>query len=125
MVEKKKGFVLYFDMYPSISRLPAQQRGELLLAMCEYAMAEAEQTVSLDDILRNHPEMTQDTCMAFSFIAQTICRDTEKWKEKSLRYQQAAQRRKTEKQSNASEGMSQYVKSLRPDMFDCNPDESL
>ena len=39
---EKKSFVLYFDMFPSIRTLPADQRGELLSALFVYAEAEAE-----------------------------------------------------------------------------------
>ena len=33
----KKSFVLYFDAYPCLEWLPADQRGELFSALFEYA----------------------------------------------------------------------------------------
>ena len=61
--EHKKSFMLYFDNYKCIAALSAEQRGELLLQLFRYALAE------------------------------TIRRDTEKWKAKQRRYQAAAARR--------------------------------
>ena len=90
---EKKSFVLYFDTYFSISALPAEQRGELFSALFEYAMAEAEAPAEEDVVLNQHPEMGVAARMAFSFMAKSIRRDTEKWREKHVRYQQAAQQR--------------------------------
>ena len=79
---EKKSFVLYFDTYFSISALPAEQRGELFSALFEYAMAEAEAPAEEDAVLNQHPEMGVAARMAFSFMAKSIRRDTEKWREK-------------------------------------------
>ena len=92
---EKKSFVLYFDMYPSIRDLPADQRGELLSALFEYAEQEVEYPeedsgVNKEWTLVKHPHMGSAARMAFSFIAETIHRDTEKWHQKHKRYQQAA-----------------------------------
>ncbi|MBO4991236.1 MAG: hypothetical protein J6E42_03680 [Firmicutes bacterium] len=95
---EKKSFVLYFDMYPNIYDLPADQRGELLSAIFEYAEAEAAAEFDPEDdgqcnkewVLSKHREMDSGTRMAFSFIAETIHRDTAKWWTKHERYQKAA-----------------------------------
>ena len=89
----KKSFVLYFDAYPNIAGLPAEQKGELFSALFEYAMAEAGAPAEEDVVLNQHPEMGVAARMAFSFMAKSIRRDTEKWREKHVRYQQAAQQR--------------------------------
>ena len=92
---EKKSFLLYFDTYPSIADLPAEQRGELFSALFEYALAEAEspEPIGQSAVLDRHPEMSVAARMAFSFMAKTIQRDTEKWRQKHVRYQQAAQQR--------------------------------
>ncbi|MDD3346444.1 DUF6291 domain-containing protein [Oscillibacter sp.] len=89
---EKKSFLLYLDMYPHIARLPAEQRGELLSALFEFAAAQAKQTGTAG--LPPHPRMTLETQMAFSFMAETIRRDTEKWLQKHERYVKAARERR-------------------------------
>ena len=98
-MSEKKSFVLYFDMYPNICDLPADQRGELLSALFEYAETEVEyededSQNNKDWTLAKHPHMDAGTRMAFSFIAEAIHRDTVKWREKHRRYQQGAEKRK-------------------------------
>ncbi len=89
----KKSFVLYFDNYPSIAHLPAEQRGEILSALFEYAQAEAEGPSELRVVLDQHPAMSAESRMACYFMAKNIQRDTEKWREKHARYAKAAQER--------------------------------
>ena len=36
--EHKKSFMLYFDNFPCVAALDAEQRGELLLLLYRYAM---------------------------------------------------------------------------------------
>ena len=43
---EKKGFVLYFDAASSLAALCAAQRGELLLALFDYAERTAKQSLS-------------------------------------------------------------------------------
>ena len=92
---EKKSFLLYFDTYPSIADLPAEQRGELFSALFEYALEEAEspEPVGQSAVLDRHAEMSVAARMAFRFMAKTIQRDTEKWRQKHARYQQAARQR--------------------------------
>ena len=89
----KKSFVLYFDACACLKPLPAEQRGELFTVLVEYAQAAAKGSMEPDPVRERYPAMTLETRMAFSFIADTIRRDTEKWRQKHVRYQQAAQQR--------------------------------
>lgn len=89
----KRSFLLYFDTYPSVAALPADQRGELLLALFEYAMAAAEGEDGMDAVLDRHPAMGPDTRMALLFMSGTIRRDTDKWRARHRRCQAAARRR--------------------------------
>ena len=91
--EQKKSFLLYFDMYPSIRTLPTEQKGMLLETVFEYAQAAAERGSPPEEILARYPDMSQECRMAFRFVAETIRRDTEKWKEKHRRYSEAARTR--------------------------------
>ena len=107
--EQKKSFLVYFDMYPSIHILPIEQKGMLLDAMFEYAQAAAKQEGSPETVLARCPDMSQACCMAFRFVAETIRRDTEKWRDKHKRYSEAAKTR-WEKGHGQSTGESGYSK---------------
>ena len=89
----KKSFMLYFDSYPSITALPAEQRGELLELLYRYAMAAEKAPTDPEEILGAFPDLAGETRVAYRFLAETIRRDTEKWKAKQRRYQEAAARR--------------------------------
>lgn len=106
--EKKKSFVLYFDMYPSICVLPDDQRGILLSAVFEYAGEVLKNGDALEPVLERYPKMTQECRMALRFIAETIRRDTEKWKEKHKRYSEAAKNR-WEKERDGNEELRKYI----------------
>ena len=87
--EHKKSFMLYFDNFPCVAALDAEQRGELLLLLYRYAMAADKAPTDPEEVLRQHPGLREETRMAYRFLAETIRRDTEKWKEKQRRYQEA------------------------------------
>lgn len=92
----KKSFMLYFDNYPSIAALPADQRGELLVLLYRYAMAAEEGSADPEEFADQFPDLTLETRMAYRFLAETIRRDTEKWVAKQRHYQSAAMRRMEE-----------------------------
>nr|WP_326216364.1 DUF6291 domain-containing protein [uncultured Oscillibacter sp.] len=92
----KKSFMLYFDNYPSIAALPADQRGELLVLLYRYAMAAEEGSADPEEFADQFPDLTPETHMAYRFLAETIRRDTEKWVAKQRHYQSAAMRRMEE-----------------------------
>ena len=92
----KKSFMLYFDNYPSIATLPADQRGELLVLLYRYAMAAEEGSADPEEFADQFPNLTPETRMAYRFLAETIRRDTEKWVAKQRHYQSAAMRRMEE-----------------------------
>ena len=72
--EQKKSFVLYFDMYPSIRVLPADQKGMLLGAVFEYAQSAAERDITPEEIMARYPDMSQACSMAFRFVASGVTR---------------------------------------------------
>ena len=92
----KKSFMLYFDNYPSIAALPADQRGELLVLLYRYAMAAEEGSADPEEFADQFPDLTPETRMAYRFLAETIRRDTENWVAKQRHYQSAAMRRMEE-----------------------------
>lgn len=92
----KKSFMLYFDNYPSIAALPADQRGELLVLLYRYAMAAEEGSADPEEFADQFPDLTPETRMAYRFLAETIRQDTEKWVAKQRHYQSAAMRRMEE-----------------------------
>lgn len=90
---EKKGFVLYFDAASSLAALCAEQRGELLLALFDYAERTAKQPLSPETALASYPALDEQTRMAFRFMANNIERDTKKWeRQRERRSQGAAQR---------------------------------
>lgn len=93
MASEKKGFVLYFDSYPSIAPLPAEQRGVLLSALFQYASricTQEEGPLAAAEACR---EMAPETRMAFCFMAGAIARDTKKWKQRQSNLSRAAKER--------------------------------
>ena len=89
----KKSFLLYFDNFDGIAALSAQQRGELLLLLYRYAMAADKAPTDPKVILEQYPILDGAGEIAYTFLAETIRRDTERWKAKQQRYQAAAARR--------------------------------
>ena len=53
----KKSFMLYFDNYPSIAALPADQRGELLVLLYRYAMAAEEGSADPEEFADQFPHI--------------------------------------------------------------------
>ena len=117
---EKKSFVLYFDMYPSIQILPNDQKGILLDAVFEYARSAAAEESTPEQVLLRFPDMSEACCMAFRFVAETIRRDTEKWKAKHRRYSQASKARWEKERSQYTGGdlgnedeMRKYVRQIQ------------
>lgn len=100
--ERKKSFMLYFDNFNSIAALPAEQRGELLLLLFRYAIAADKAPIDPEEMLEQYPLLNDAGRMAYRFLAETIRRDTEKWKDKQRRYQAAAARRWEARPSGAA-----------------------
>ena len=70
-----------------------EQRGELLLALFDYAERTAKQPLSPETALDSYPALDGQTRMAFRFMANSIERDTKKWeRQRERRSQGAAQR---------------------------------
>ncbi|CDC68210.1 MULTISPECIES: DUF6291 domain-containing protein [environmental samples] len=124
----KKSFVLYFDDFPCVEQLPSDQRGELLSLLFRYAIAEDREPTEPMALADQVPGLTEQTRMAFQFIAKTIRRDTVHWKEKERRYQEAARnrmaaqsdgqgtrRREKPPEKNDNSWMRKYVMDLRND----------
>ena len=117
---EKKSFVLYFDMYPSIHVLPDDQKGMLLDAVFEYARSAAAGKSTPEEVLLRFPDMSEACCMAFRFVAETIRRDTEKWKAKHIRSSKASKARWEKERSQytggdfGSEGeMRKYIRQMQ------------
>ena len=65
--EHKKSFMLYFDNFPCVAALDAEQRGELLLLLYRYAMAADKAPTDPEEVLRQHPGLREETRMAYRF----------------------------------------------------------
>ena len=76
----KKGFLIYFDSYPMVLRLPPEERGRLFTALISYAdQAWREDARSPEEFLEGLPSLSDQGAMAFSFMAAYILRDTQLW----------------------------------------------
>ena len=111
----KKSFLLYFDAYPLLVLLPPEQRGHLLTAVYEYAMGIwREEDVKVESFLESRPELTADARMACGFLCANIRRDTEKWRQRWKRSEQAAREKKPETgQERGQEWMRKCVEQRR------------
>jgi hypothetical protein len=96
MRNKKSSFLFYFDNYPILLSLPVVQRGWLISALCVYAdQVWRDNTVKAIDIMDQFPELSEQSQIAFQFMAATICRDTEQWlRKRELRTQARQQQTK-------------------------------
>lgn len=87
ILEPKKSFILYLDSYPMFRTLSPEQRGWLFTAIYAYAqqLSQEETAVQAGELETREavadriPEMEEQTRMAFSFVASSIYRDTQKW----------------------------------------------
>ncbi len=80
MENQKNSFLLYLDNYPVLMTLPPEQRGWLLTALYVYAQRlSREEQADMTQIMEEFPQMTEQTQVAFGFMAGNICRDTQKW----------------------------------------------
>ena len=86
-LEEKKSFILYLDSYPMFQMLSPEQRGWLLTAIYAYAQqlsqeeaaVQAGELAIMEAVADSIPELEDQTRMAFSFVASSIYRDTQKW----------------------------------------------
>lgn len=88
---------MYFDNYPCLTALSDAQRGKLLLLLFRYAMEADRHPVEPESFIGQEPDLPPETRMAFLFVAQSIRRDTDRWRVKRQRYSEAAQRRREER----------------------------
>ena len=88
---------MYFDNYPCLTALSDAQRGKLLLLLFRYAMEADRHPVEPESFIEQEQDLPPETRMAFLFVAQSIRRDTDRWRMKRQRYSEAAQRRREER----------------------------
>ena len=105
---EKKGFVLYFDAASSLAALCATQRGELLLALFDYAERTAKQSLTPETALASYPALDEQTRMAFRFMANSIERDTKKWERQ--RERRARARGEAEAPAPSAAGRNDWMK---------------
>lgn len=76
----KRGFVFYFDNYPTLTALPPEQRGWLLTVLMVYAdRVWREPEVNLEEVMEGFPMLSPETRLACGFMGTNILRDTRKW----------------------------------------------
>lgn len=80
MQNQKKGYIFYFDNYPTLSKLPMEQRGLLFSALTVYAdRVWRDPSVSMEEVLDGFPQLSQEARMACELMGSAICRDTLAW----------------------------------------------
>ena len=123
-MEAKKSFLLYFDNYPMVACLPAEQRGWLLTALYAYAfrLTRSEET-TMEQLAREFPAMTEETRMACNFMCASIKRDTQRW----LNQREGRIRKKAQREEQGSHPISEGeklrrdgdIQRMRRDMLKC------
>lgn len=120
-LEEKKSFILYLDSYPMFQMLSPEQRGWLLTAIYAYAQqlsqeeaaVQAGELAIMEAVADSIPEMEDQTRMAFSFVASSIYRDTQKW----YAQRRARTQRKSQKAlSRSAQGNPDSDARIREDM---------
>ena len=80
MPANKSGFIFHFDNYPVLTSLPLEQRGLLITLLCVYAdRVWRDPSVTLDEILDQFPQLSNEAVMACRFMGAAILRDTQRW----------------------------------------------
>lgn len=80
MQNQKKGYIFYFDNYPTLSKLAMEQRGLLFSALTVYAdQVWRDPSVSMEEVLNGFPQLSQEARMACEFMGSAIYRDTLAW----------------------------------------------
>lgn len=81
-MNEKKSFMLYFNHFDVVCRLPVDQRGLLLTALYDFARQEALDPRPLEEVLARYPDMSGECVVTATFMAQLIRIDTEKWRKR-------------------------------------------
>ena len=68
-----------------------------MLLLFRYAIEADRHPVETESFIEQEPDLPPETRMAFLFVAQSIRRDTDRWRLKRQRYSEAAQRRREER----------------------------
>lgn len=76
----KKSFLLYFDNYPMVAGLPAEQRGWLLTALMVYGdRVWRDESCTMEEVLDMFPQMSPEARIVCGFMGANILRDTQRW----------------------------------------------
>ena len=80
MSAAKKGFLIYFDNYPMVCSLPAEQRGHLFTALMVYAdRVWRDPSVTLEEVSECFSKLSPEARVALGFMGAAVRRDTEAW----------------------------------------------
>lgn len=95
----KTSFQIYFDNLPGVEQLSREQRGDLFLALMHCALRAAEEPGLTAQRFLEEMKQPLDplTGVVFLFMASSICRDTQKWRQQVER----DQRRREEKKKSS------------------------
>ena len=118
-MSKKSSILLYFDNFRRVADLPDEQLGILLRALMECGEKEANGEDGITGLRDRYPELCEKAQMAFSFMADSIRRDTAAYEAKCAGRRSYAQRgweprksensRETRKEENDRE-LASYVR---------------
>lgn len=97
MQGKRSSILLYFDNFRRVAGLPDEQLGLLFRALMECGEAELDGRDGIAGCAERYPGMSEETRMAFAFMADNIRRDAAAYAEKCANYRQAARRRSAQR----------------------------
>ena len=89
----KKSFLFYLDWHQQLEKLPAEQVGKLVLALCDFAE---------NGNITEFNDGAMDMC--FSFMTAQLQRDNEKYIETCRKRSEAGKKGARQKKANANKG---------------------
>lgn len=103
MPNEKTGFLIHRDAYMHVMALSPEQRGELFGCLFWFAERVAQRGyLDVTVAAAQCTNLTPEAKMAFRFMADSIQRDTMKWRDKQTSYLAAAERRAEKRKESAA-----------------------
>ena len=103
MQGKRSSILLYFDNFRRVAGLPDEQLGLLFRALMECGEAELDGRDGIAGCAERYPGMSEETRMAFAFMADNIRRDAAAYSTKCANIRSAARRREAVRRGERAE----------------------
>ena len=112
MCAKHRSILIYFDNFHTVEDLPDEQLGVLFRAVMESAELEVNGQDGITGLRDRYPELCEKAQMAFSFMADSIRRDTAAYEAKCAGRSSYGRRRWEPQKEENSRKMADYARQL-------------